>query len=145
MNAAAAADTRAAVLEILSCREGDVMETAEVAAMLPWTIRHARFSCDLHCVGEDDGTGFGVVVGCMSTVHTVLRPQEGSEILGLVLQLLHQGRVVKFLGRDGQIYWGSAAVAVTAPWFTGVPIKDLDELLHRQRRRNTPGQEVVPA
>lgn len=145
MKAAAAADTRAAVLQILSSREGDLMETSEVAAMLPWSVRHARFSCDQHCVGDDDGTGFGVVIDCMSTVHAVLRPQDGSAILGLVLQLFHQGLVVKLLGRDGQIYWGSTAITVDAPWFTGIPVKDLDELMYRRRRLTAPRREVMSA
>lgn len=130
---------RQMILDVLLSREGDALDTNEVAYLMPWVGRHARFECRAHCVGDDDGSPFGYVTGCSRTIHTVLGPLHDSQILGHLVTLMNQALVIRYMpSAGGRPQWAAAAMAPAALWNSAPCANDLDEIAYRRHRLRTP-------
>lgn len=109
--------TEAAIVEILDGHPGEVFETDELAAMLPWAFWDVTFDCTFRCVGDDDGTAFGLVVGCTRSVHVVLRQQEAADIVDALTVLMRRQRIERYWPRGtSEFYWSSKRFMTTVPW-----------------------------
>lgn len=127
------------ILDVLLSREGDALDTSEVAYLLPWVARHVRFDCTAHCVGDDDGSPFGYVTSCALSIHTVVRPAPEPEILGHLVQLMNRALVVRYTApQSPQSHWAAAAMAPPTLWNSGPRVKDLDEAAYRRHRARVP-------
>lgn len=130
---------RQLILDVLLSRQGDALDTSEVAYLMPWVARHVRLDCKAHCVGDDDGSPFGYVTGCSQTIHTVLRPPHESQILGHLVALMNQALIIRYLPPvGGQTYWAAASMAPAALWYSQPRASDLDDIAYRRHRSRIP-------
>lgn len=109
--------TEAAIVEILDSHPGEVFATDELAAMLPWAFWDIEFDCSFRCVGDDDGTPFGLVVSCGRSVHMVLRQQDAADSLVALIVLMRRKRIKRYWSQwTSEFWWSSTRFMATVPW-----------------------------
>ncbi|OHU47168.1 hypothetical protein BKG82_26285 [Mycobacteroides chelonae] len=132
--------TEAAIVEILDGYPGEVFETYELAAMLPWTFWDVTFDCAFRCVGDDDGTAFGLVVGCEKSVHVVLRQQEAADIFDALTALMRRRRIQRYWSPGtSEFYWSSNRFMAPLPWQVLPREQQLDGAASRIDQSRTQG------